>query len=98
MTLLRLVETQLLWAVLEVGRVALRRDTSLVGLLDKEVPTLLLTEVNGILCRVKLHRKRLLVVSRRGPAHERALPAARALENVKVHAPVLGTSLARRRG
>lgn len=60
--LLGVVNAQLAGRVLEVGSVALRRDSCFVWLLHKVVPALLLAKVNCILPCVEFHHKRLLMI------------------------------------
>jgi hypothetical protein len=80
---------QLSGNVCEVVRVRLGNELANVGLLDEVLVALLVSEVDGIILRLELQAVAVHEVSRRGPSHERVLPAVALGKYVPVHEPVL---------
>lgn len=79
---------QLSGDVCEVVGVRLGDELADVGLLDKVLVALLVSEVDGLLLGLELDSVAVHEVGRGRPAHERVLPSVALGEHVPVHEPV----------
>jgi hypothetical protein len=78
-------DLELLGAVSEQVGIGLGDGLPLVGLLDKVLVALLISELDSVLLGFKLYPVAVHEVGRRLPAHERVLPSVALGQNVPVH-------------
>lgn len=81
----------------KVVRVGLGNESALIWLLDEELVSLLLGEHNGIFLRLEVDIGTLHTIGGRLPANERVLPSVTLLQNIPIHAPVVGVPVSRLR-
>jgi hypothetical protein len=78
-------DLELLWAVSKQVGIGLGDGLPLVGLLDKVLVALLISELDSVLLGFELYPVAVHEVGRRLPAHERVLPSVALGQNVPVH-------------